>query len=261
MSSQFPKHRSNPHFSHNVYSQAVQLLPTCSHPESGHPRVNLTLTGLQKDLSMRSLFSGSLRRCRHPLLSTLTYVPMRDASPAVNSTTSTTPLNNPALTPPGSGPTPLAPRNTLHAGIVGRPRDLATPRRQHIKMTRHASVKAVKFADLAPRYGAMYFRDALSRFVVQHNHPELTTAQQERAAASIYFHFNKIPAYHKVKFWLEDPHGLALPGTELCDVVHCRPTRKNKHGDDVPGRFNTALVRISGSEDHSIHCEFASDAL
>ena len=188
-------------------------------------------------------------------------VPMRDASPAVNSTTSTTPLNNPALTPPGSGPTPLAPRNTLHAGIVGRPRDLATPRRRHIEMTRHASVKAVKFADLAPRYGATYFRDALSRFVVQRNHPELTTAQQERAAASIYFHFNKIPAFHKVKFWLEDPHGLALPGTELRDVVHCRPTRKNKHGDDVPGRFDTALVRVSGSEDHSIHREFASDAL
>ena len=60
MSSQFPKHRSNPHFSHNVYSQAVQLLPTCSHPESGHPRVNLTLTGLQKDLSISNLeYQGS----------------------------------------------------------------------------------------------------------------------------------------------------------------------------------------------------------
>ena len=43
---------SNRYFTHNTYSQAVQLLPTCSHPESGHPRVNLTLTGLQKDLSM-----------------------------------------------------------------------------------------------------------------------------------------------------------------------------------------------------------------
>ena len=43
---------SNRYFTHNTYSQAVQLLPTCSHPESGHPRVNLTLTGLQKDLSI-----------------------------------------------------------------------------------------------------------------------------------------------------------------------------------------------------------------
>ena len=43
---------SNHYFTHNTYSQAVQLLPTSSHPESGHPRVNLTLTGLQKDLSI-----------------------------------------------------------------------------------------------------------------------------------------------------------------------------------------------------------------
>ena len=52
VSSQFPKHGSNPHFSQNVYSQAVQLLPMCFHPESGHPCVNQTLTRLQKDLSI-----------------------------------------------------------------------------------------------------------------------------------------------------------------------------------------------------------------
>ena len=50
---------SNRYFTHNTYSQAVQLLPTCSHPESGHPRVNLTLTGLQKDLS---IFGKTLMR-------------------------------------------------------------------------------------------------------------------------------------------------------------------------------------------------------
>ena len=47
---------SNRYFTHNTYSQAVQLLPTCSHPESGHPRVNLTLTGLQKDLSIQRCY-------------------------------------------------------------------------------------------------------------------------------------------------------------------------------------------------------------
>ena len=55
---------SNRYFTHNTYSQAVQLLPTCSHPESGHPRVNLTLTGLQKDLSI-AVTAMSFRRPSH----------------------------------------------------------------------------------------------------------------------------------------------------------------------------------------------------
>ncbi|KAI0703890.1 hypothetical protein C8T65DRAFT_810535 [Cerioporus squamosus] len=131
---------------------------------------------------------------------------------------------------------------------VGRPQDPPKKPRRRIEMTRHPSVKAVKIADLPTRYGATYFRDALSRFVVQRNHPEFTPAQQERAAASVYLNFHKIPAYHKVKLWLDDPHSFALPGSELRDVIHSRPTRQNKHGHVLPGRFDTALVRNSGSE-------------
>ena len=60
----------------------------------------------------------------------------------------------------------------------------------------------------------------------------------------MYFNFSKIGAYHKVKFWVSDPHGLAVPGSEMRDVVHVRPGRKNKYGTEIPGRFDTALVRV-----------------
>ncbi|RPD75308.1 hypothetical protein L226DRAFT_462412 [Lentinus tigrinus ALCF2SS1-7] len=128
----------------------------------------------------------------------------------------------------------------------GRPQDPVNKPKRRIEMTRHPSVKAVPLDHLGERYGALYFRDALSRFVVQHNHPEYTRAQLERASASVYFNFHKIPAFHKVKFWLDDPHG--FPDADLRDVIHCRPIRQNKYGDDIPGRFDTALVRLPGVE-------------
>ncbi|KAI0681718.1 hypothetical protein C8T65DRAFT_751357 [Cerioporus squamosus] len=114
-------------------------------------------------------------------------------------------------------------------------------------MTRHPSA-SVKLEDLAPKYGATFFRDALTRFVVKQNSPELTAAQQERASASVYLNFNKVGAYHKVKFTLDDPHEFALPSSETKDVIHVRPVRKNKHGDELPGRFDTALTRVSPNE-------------
>ncbi|KAI0689214.1 hypothetical protein C8T65DRAFT_700339 [Cerioporus squamosus] len=120
-------------------------------------------------------------------------------------------------------------------------------------MTCNPSVKAVKLEEVTARYGATYFRDALSRFVAQRNHPEYTPAQLERAAASVYIPFYKIPVFHKVKFWLEDPHDFALPGSELRDVIHCRPSRKSKHGNDIPGRFDTALVRDPARDAADIH--------
>lgn len=118
-------------------------------------------------------------------------------------------------------------------------------------MTRHASVKAVPLDELTTRYGASYFRDALSRFVVQRNHPEYSLGQIERASASIYFNFHKIPAYHKIKFWLDDPHG--FQDADMRDVIHCRPKCINKRGDEIPGRFDTALVRVPGSEATDVH--------
>lgn len=126
---------------------------------------------------------------------------------------------------------------------VGRPRD--HPDRPHlrIEITRHPSVCAVRLAQLPSKYGATYFRDALARFVVSVNHPDLSPAEVEKESASIFFPFNTVSAFHKIKFWVQDPHGLSLPGSEIRDVIHVTPARKNKHGAVIPGRFDTALVR------------------
>lgn len=126
-------------------------------------------------------------------------------------------------------------------------------------MTRHPTLRAVKLDALRMRYGAAFFRDALARYVVKVNNPHLSDGQIERASASVYLNFRTVPVYHKVKFWVRDPHGLAAPGSEMRDVVHVRPSRKNKYGDDIPGRFDTALVRVQADSRSS--CLDASSSI
>ncbi|RDX41450.1 hypothetical protein OH76DRAFT_1459168 [Lentinus brumalis] len=128
-----------------------------------------------------------------------------------------------------------------HAALAAT--DPAGKPRRHIEMTTHTTVKAVKHGALAECYGATYF--------LQLNHPHFTSAQQERTAASVYFHFNTILVFHKVKFWLEDPHGFMLP--ELQSVIHCRPMQHNKQGDCLPGRFDTTLWFTTFGEPSANH--------
>lgn len=112
----------------------------------------------------------------------------------------------------------------------------------------------VKLEDLTARYGATYFRNVLSQFVVQLNHPEYTSAQRACGCKHV-FQLQQNRSLSQGKVWLDDPHGFALPGSELRDIIHCRPMRTNKRGDDIDGHFNTALVHIPGSDVAGIHRE------
>ena len=124
-------------------------------------------------------------------------------------------------------------------------------------MTRHPTINSVHLTTLTSAYEAKFFRDALARFVVHQNNPTFTDAQIERHSASVHIPMQKVPVFHKVKFWVSDPHGLAALGTETRDVIHVRPGRKNKYGDDLPARFDTVLVREQANADQrGVHCEF-----
>ncbi|KAI0816851.1 hypothetical protein BC628DRAFT_1479638 [Trametes gibbosa] len=123
------------------------------------------------------------------------------------------------------------------------------PRMAQVQLTRHPSAKGVEFEDAVARYGATYFRDALTRFVVKTRHPDFSPAQVERASASIYFSFRTISAFHKLKFWIEDESGLTIDTTDsAADAAHAHPARVGKHGKDIPGRFDTVLVKADSGE-------------
>ncbi|KAI1788238.1 hypothetical protein LXA43DRAFT_1097454 [Ganoderma leucocontextum] len=147
-------------------------------------------------------------------------------------------------------PWPTAPQH--HASIAPGPASTSFSECQsvpgtaklRVEMTRHPTVNSVPLLSLTSVYGAKYFRDALTRYVVRKNNPGFTDAQVERHSASVHVPMQKVPVFHKVKFWISDPHGLAAVGTETRDVIHVRPGRKNKYGNDLPARFDTALVRV-----------------
>ncbi|EIW53615.1 uncharacterized protein TRAVEDRAFT_133656 [Trametes versicolor FP-101664 SS1] len=110
-----------------------------------------------------------------------------------------------------------------------------------IKITKWPSVKALSLEAAAERYGALYLRDALARFVVQYRNPGLSAAEVEQASLAVSLRFRKIPAFHKLKFALDDAQDLGVMDNTQ-DVAHARPERKDKQGRTVPGRFDTVLV-------------------
>lgn len=140
--------------------------------------------------------------------------------------------------PPDPSSAPPCQPPTMLSGAVQVP---AVPR---IHISRYPSAKAVKLEDIKVRYGATHFRDALSRFVVDVNQPGLTRQQAERAASRIFFSFQAVPVYHKVKIAVEDPDGLAAPGEMTRDVIHAAAARNKRGGGQLQGRFDTALIRV-----------------
>ncbi len=110
-----------------------------------------------------------------------------------------------------------------------------------IKITKWPSVKALSFDAAAERYGALYLRDALARFIVQYRDPTLSAREVEQASLTVGFRFRKVQAFHKLKFSLDDAQNLGIM-EDIRDVAHARPERKDKQGRTVPGRFDTVLV-------------------
>ncbi len=150
--------------------------------------------------------------------------------------------------PPSSSPSCLPPGPPLSL-------DLPTARSLHltkIYMTKNPSVKAVTFDKAAEEYGALYFRDALARFLVRYQHPTLTDAEVERALDTVVIRFRHVPVYHRMKFVLEDAQELGIM-EDTRDAAHARPQRKNKHGTPVPGRFDTVLVNEGDGGDLGVH--------
>ncbi|KAF7796673.1 hypothetical protein EIP86_007856 [Pleurotus ostreatoroseus] len=111
----------------------------------------------------------------------------------------------------------------------------------HIKMTRNPSATAT-FERLGTRYGATQFRECLARFVAQRNNPDARPTELNYLTAVQPILFNKVPVYHKARFW-ESDFPLYRHASDNYDVIHVRPAREDKEGQIVSaGRFDTALV-------------------
>ncbi|KAJ7133963.1 hypothetical protein C8R43DRAFT_1132985 [Mycena crocata] len=113
---------------------------------------------------------------------------------------------------------------------------------RQLKMTKHPTLKSVRFTRLIEHYGAEFFRDALARFVVQFNNPEFSRAQVEVNSQDLGFSFNSVPVYHRIKFTTQDPYTVRGPEDTVIDSIHVQPAKTLKNGEELPARFDTALV-------------------
>ncbi|KAI0673077.1 hypothetical protein C8Q78DRAFT_970143 [Trametes maxima] len=136
------------------------------------------------------------------------------------------------------GPRPL----TAHHDVRWRPPDLDAE--LELKMTKHPTRKAVPLEEImSPSgYGATFFVPALARFVVQWRHPEYTSRQVEYFAHDFITPFDRLPVFHRVKFWNNE-----IYGKTTIDSIHIHPRTSagDQSGDIVvPARFDTALIRV-----------------
>ncbi|KAH9074685.1 hypothetical protein EDB83DRAFT_2218706 [Lactarius deliciosus] len=98
------------------------------------------------------------------------------------------------------------------------------------------TLKAVSFNDLADKYGAFDFQDALANFIAQLNHPQASATALRALAEDTLLPFCHVPVFHKIKF-------VSTPDRDIIDVVHVRPDQKDTCRRTIPSRFDTVIVR------------------
>ena len=118
-----------------------------------------------------------------------------------------------------------------------------------LTLTKFPSRMAVDLDEIVAKYGAVFFLEALRRYIVlsKHSGPQLTPNQLERAILYTKLPFTSVPVYHKLKF--TTPANTGRTKHLTLDAIYVRPERQSKKGLIVPARFDTALVNIgSGGE-------------
>jgi hypothetical protein len=109
-------------------------------------------------------------------------------------------------------------------------------------MTKLLSKKNIHFHSLINNYGATNFQDTLAGFIVGLRDPDLRGTQFEHAIANMWFHFNTVHIYHKIKFTSYDPYIVGSPKELVVDAIHAQPTQKDRRNWDVPTRFDIAII-------------------
>lgn len=124
-----------------------------------------------------------------------------------------------------------------------------------IKMTRYPSVNRVGYDDLALKYGAIDFQDALGDFIAAYKSTAGSAATVRTRGAETLIPFRTVPVYHKVKFVADDQQG-SNNEPDIVDAIHSRPEQMDSQGRVIPARFDTVLIRSSSHTEHVNRSEY-----
>ena len=118
-----------------------------------------------------------------------------------------------------------------------------------LTLTKWPSKRAVDLDEIVTKYGTVFFREALRRYLVlsKHSGRPLTQNQLEDAILYTVLSFTSVSVYHKFKFTM--PADSAHTKNLTLDAIYVRPERQSKKGLVIPARFDTVLVNVgSGGE-------------
>ncbi|KAF9787519.1 hypothetical protein BJ322DRAFT_1003262 [Thelephora terrestris] len=121
-----------------------------------------------------------------------------------------------------------------------------------LTLTKSPSKPAVDLDEIVTEYRAVFFHQALRRYLVVLNHsgPQLTRNQVERAILFMKLPFTSVAVYHKLKFTKPADSGRTKNLT--LDAIYVRPERQSKKGLTIPARFDTALVNMGSGGDTGV---------
>ncbi|KAK7017889.1 hypothetical protein VNI00_018532 [Paramarasmius palmivorus] len=132
---------------------------------------------------------------------------------------------------------------------------ILVPHRQ-LFMARHPSVNGVTFHRLVSVYGAKDFLYTLAEYVAQARAPGQTFSRAALTAATRqvleFVPFSKVSVYHRIKFTQNDPYSITKGPEFVVDAIHADPGRTDKYGRIIPGRFDTALVKVDGDGNNGV---------
>ena len=113
-------------------------------------------------------------------------------------------------------------------------------------MAQNPTLKAVSFENLAYKYRAIDFQDALANFIAQINNPTASRASLSAMAADTLIPFHTVPVYHRLKF-------NSLCRSEIVDSVLVWLEQKDVCGRLIPSQFDTILVHSKTASDDFVH--------
>jgi hypothetical protein len=127
-----------------------------------------------------------------------------------------------------------------------------TAHHAHVQMTREP-VAQVPLDKIVSKYGATDFHNALAKFLIHHENPNISHQALQSAASQFKFNFDQICVFHKVKLWIRDPQGCAETEDTL-DVIHARCMTTTRTGRKLSARFDTALIDMSSGSGEDDRC-------
>jgi hypothetical protein len=140
--------------------------------------------------------------------------------------------------------------------LLGRPPPPSQPpptiHHAHVQMTCEP-VASVTLDKITSKYGAKNFHNALAVFLAHHENPRPSSQIPQPITSQSNLNFNRVPVFHKIKLWIQDPQGCAETEDTL-DVVHARCMTTTRRGRTLPARFDTVLVDVSSSSGQGDRC-------